>query len=113
TDDAESEEFDTLETEIKSLDSDLVRLRRLEQLNVQRGTLITDTKAGIGSNQQKAGSDMRGSPMIIVKSADQDEKFKGQNYTRFVIAKALAYLDGCSAAGVAAARWGKSNPTLA
>lgn len=43
TDTAESEEFDTLEGEIKTLDSDLVRLRKMERIQANTATVV-DTK---------------------------------------------------------------------
>ncbi len=104
SDQAESEEFDTLDGEIKSLDGDLVRLKKLEALNAQSAKPVEgfDAKSAAGS---------RG-PTIIVKSSDSDEKFKGQNYVRQVIAKAIARMDDTSASNVAVQRWGKTNPTL-
>lgn len=44
TDTAESEEFDTLENEIKTLDADLVRLRKMERIQAAKATAV-DTKA--------------------------------------------------------------------
>lgn len=45
---------------------------------------------------------------------DAEEKFAGQNYTRMVIAKALAETDEYrrSPSVIAEMRWGKTNPTL-
>jgi hypothetical protein len=115
TDEAEQEEFDNLDAEIKQIDGDLVRLKRLESLAVQKGRTIEAPAAG--ASPAKAASEQRGAsgPTIIVKSGDKDEAFKGQNYTRMVIAKALAHMQGIggqSPADIAAARWGKTNPTL-
>jgi len=103
----EAEEFDTLDTEIKQIDEDLNRLRRLESLLGQKATPVSGTptaNAGAGS-RANAGH-------IIIKSADTDDKFEGQSFTRMVIAKALAHLDGVPASAIAQYRWGKSNPTL-
>ncbi len=113
TDEAEQEEFDTLDAEIKQIDGDLVRLKRLESLAVQKGRTIESPD---GSDPAQSGSQQRAAgPTIIVKSADKDETFKGQNYTRMVIAKALAHMQGIGGqhpAEIAAARWGKTNPLL-
>lgn len=55
----------------------------------------------------------RGTPYLNLKNKDQDEKFKGQNWTRRVIAMALADHHRCTALDVAMARgWHKTNPTL-
>jgi hypothetical protein len=63
-------------------------------------------------NPQKTASELRDHGPTIIVAKDKDEKFKGQNYTRMVIAKTLAQLDGVSAIGIAQNRWGKSNPTV-
>lgn len=103
----EAEEFDTLADEIKTIDQDLARLRRLESLNAQKATPVVakGTETGSASRTQSG-------PTIIVASKDADEKFKGQNYTRLIIARALARLEDRSPLSVAMQRWGKSNPTL-
>jgi HK97 family phage major capsid protein len=49
---AEGQEFDTLQDEIKSIDSDLVRLHQLEKLNAQKA-------APAAGDNTKAGSDSR------------------------------------------------------
>ncbi len=107
SDEAEADEFDTLDTEIKSLDGDLTRLRKLEAMNAQSATAVQGFDA-------KSASVSRGgnAAHIIVKSSDADEKFKGQNFVRQVIAKAIARMEDTSPERVAAQRWGKSNPTL-
>lgn len=115
TDQAEQEEFDTLDSEIKQIDGDLVRLKRLESLAVQKGRTVEAPAAG--ADPARAGSEQRGAgPTIMVRNhSDAEEKFKGQNYTRMVIAKALAHLEGIGGrapADIAAQRWGKTNPTL-
>lgn len=104
-DESEAEEFDTLDAEIKQIDADITRLRKLESFSAQKGV-----QAVTRSNDQPAS---RG-PTVIVKSQDAEEKFQGQNYTRMVIAKALAHAnaDGMPAWAIAEKRWGKSNPTL-
>jgi hypothetical protein len=106
TDESEQEEFDTLDGEIKQIDGDLLRLKRLESLAVQKGTRVVENPA--------QPSTSRG-PTIIVASKDKDEKFQGQNYVRAVIARALAHMDGIGGrtpAQIAQERWGKTNPTL-
>jgi hypothetical protein len=95
-----------LETEVKELDKE-IRIKRFEYLNGNSATEVDGTT-------RKSGSQSRSSN-IIIKSQDKDEDFKGQNYTRLVIAKALAHLEGggMSASGIAQARWGKSAPMVA
>jgi HK97 family phage major capsid protein/HK97 family phage prohead protease len=105
-DDAESGEFDTLELEVKQLDGE-IRQKRFDTLNAS-------TAKGVDGSSAAAASGSRGSAMLNLKSNDADEAFKGQNFTRMAIAKAMAHIlgGGVSAAGIAQARWGKSNPTL-
>lgn len=119
TDEAEQEEFDTLDAEIKQIDGDLVRLKRLESLAVQKGRTVEAPAAG--ANPAKAGSEQRGAgPTIIVKSTkDADDKFAGQSFVRKLIAKAVAIDEarelghpGRSPAEIAQQRWGKTSPTL-
>lgn len=102
-DQAEAEQFDTLESEIKQLDADLKRYEKLESLNVQRAAPV---------QQRTVESDppTRGPTIIVNKEAD--EKFKGQAFTRIVIAKALGRLEDVSPVVIAEKRWGKSNPLL-
>ncbi len=103
----EAEEFDGLDAEIKLVDEDLVRLRRLEALTGQKAVPVQGKSAS-----EAAKSRSPSGPTIIVKSQEKDDEFEGQSYTRMVIAKTLARLDGVSAAGIAQHRWGKSNPQL-
>lgn len=109
TDAAEAEEFDELEAEIKTIDSDLNRLKKLEQMNAQSAKPVervdTETK----------GSTTRGNaaPAIITTPRNADDQFKGQSYVRLVIAKALAHIDGVNPVHVAVRRgWDKTNPML-
>ena len=102
-DDAEAGEFDALESQVKHLDGEL-RQARFDQIN------SAGAKAVDGSSVSRASAS-RG-PTIIVRNADKDEDFKGQAFTRKVIAKALASLEYTSPAAIAQARWGKTHPQL-
>jgi len=113
TDAAEQEEFDSLDLEVKQIDEDLVRMRRLETLNGQRA------KAVSAEPTAKAAGESRGQGPAIIVNREADEKFKGQNFTRMVIARTLAQLDSENFAGhhrtaadIAAQRWGRTNPML-
>jgi len=102
--DAEANEFDALAGEVKSLD-DEIRIKTIEEMSASTAKPVSTTPS------QKSASFSRG-PGIYIPKADQDEKFKGQNFTRMVIAKALGSLEGVAPSAIAEARWGKSNPTL-
>lgn len=104
TDNSESEEFDTLEMEIKQVDEDLVRLKKLQVMNAQSASPV--------SGESKAAASASRGPMIIVKSKDQDEKFEGQNFVRKAIARTIAKMDGINAGAYAEQRWGKTSPQL-
>lgn len=115
-DEAETEEFDTIEGEIKWIDADLVRLSKLDSL-MKASKPVEQPK---GTSPQKGAGQAReiGAPAIVVKR-DQDEKFKGQNFTRLVIARAVAHMNLVSGSlsdtnpvAIAEKRWGKTNPTL-
>lgn len=106
--DHESEEFDNLDAEIKELDANLVRARRVEALNVQRGTAVDPAPTQAAA---AASRGVTGAPAIIL-NREPDEAFQGQNFTRMVIAKALAYKLQTSQSRIAIQRWGNSNPKL-
>lgn len=100
----QSEAFDGNEADITAIDKHLERLRKMEKAAAATAAPV----------QGKTAADAAGSrtgTTIIVKG-DANEAFEGQNYTRMVIAKTLARLDGISAEGIANQRWGKSNPQL-
>ena len=101
---AEVSEFDVLDSEVKGLDNE-IRIKTVESFSA------TTAKAVSGEPSRYAASGSRG-PTILIPSADKDEKFQGQNFTRMVVAKALGHLNGVSPSLIAEARWGKSNPTL-
>src|SRR5690606_34810089 len=69
--DAEAEEFDTIDDEIKQIDDDLVRLNRLQKLQAAKAAPIDD-KARIKTvdDQHRKG------PTIIVPKADPEDKFE-------------------------------------
>ena len=63
TDEAEAQEFDTLQAEIKTIDADLARLKALEAIGVAKATAIT---AEVAADPAKA-SQARGGTIISVK----------------------------------------------
>lgn len=108
TDPAEAEEFDTLDDEIKACDDELKRLRRLAEV-------MKDTAKPVQGGSQREATETRGkegtnAPAIIRR--EKDEAFKGQNFTRTVIARALGHIRGESPTSIAIQRWGKTNPRL-
>jgi HK97 family phage major capsid protein len=106
-DESEVEEFDTLDQEVKAIDADLVRCKRIATLQAQ----ATPVAAKSSAPTDAPARTISGAPAIIVNK-NQDEKFKGQMFTRMVIAKTLAQVKGWNAVAIAQQRWGKSNPLL-
>lgn len=108
TDDAEKTEFDEVDAEIKAIDSDLVRLKRLQELQATAAPVEDVTKKGQGEGKGQRAAH------IHMKSPDEKEKFAGQNYVRMIIAKAAAQHDesGRRPWAIAMERWGKTNPRL-
>lgn len=108
---AEAEEFDELDADVKAVDKDLERLRRLEALSAARATEVVAPAGDPNPAKTAAAQRGGGTPAIHLKR-ESEEKFKGQNFTRIVIAKALARLQDVSPVAIAQKRWGKSNPLL-
>jgi HK97 family phage major capsid protein len=77
-DQAQTEEYDTLATEVKAVDAHLVRLRDLEKSNIAAAVPVTKAV------DPKSASDVRGG-IVQVKSNVP----KGTAFTRFVIAKVI------------------------
>ncbi len=104
----ERAEFDTLDSEIATIDDDIRVLRAAEIKSAGARTVEGETRG--------AGSGSRG-PTIIVRKHDPEDSFKGQSYTRMLVAKALSYMamkEGniVSPVDIARHRWGKSHPKL-
>jgi len=111
-DEAEREAFKSLTTDIDQIDAELVDLRKLEALQVEKAAPAAGGNPGAAAGAR--GALATGAGPAIHMSRDADEKFKGQNYTRMVIAKALALLSDGDATPlqIAQHRWGQLNPTL-
>ena len=103
TDAAEAEAFDTLEAEIKTIDEDLVRLKRLEKLNVAKAAPV-DKKAG--ENAEDA-SKARGGINIELKS----NLPKGTGFARYAMAIARSKGNLMQAAEIAKG-WHDSTPEV-
>ena len=111
-DESEREAFKGLTADIDQIDAELVDLRKLEALQVEKAAPAAGGNPAAAAGAR--GALATGGAPAIHMSRDADEKFKGQNYTCMVIAKALARLsDGdYTPLQIAQARWGQTNPTL-
>jgi HK97 family phage major capsid protein/HK97 family phage prohead protease len=101
--DDEAVEFDTLTSEVRGLD-DEIRVMQFDAINGAAARPVD----GLSSD----GASRTRGPTVIVRKTDAEEAFKGQSFTRRVIARALAHLEQRDPATIAQARWGKSAPTL-
>lgn len=104
----ERAEFDTLDAEIGDIDDEIRVLRVTEIQSAGARPVAGETRS--------AGAGSRG-PTTIVRKHDPDDAFKGQSYTRLLVAKALSYMamkEGniVSPVDIARHRWGKSHPKL-
>jgi len=109
-DESEREAFKGLTADIGQIDSELADLRQLEAMQVEKGTPAAGGNPAAATGARGAIA-TGGAPAIHMKK-DADEKFKGQNYTRIVIAKALARINDTNPLFEAQRRWGETNPTL-
>lgn len=105
----ERAEFDALDSEIATID-DEIRLLRVSEIKSAGARTVEGETRGAG-----AGS--RGGPTIIVRKHDPDDSFKGQAFTRFLVAKAMAFIEMHKGnivhpADVLKHRFGNTNPQL-
>lgn len=102
-----------LDTELTALEDEIV-VARMEQRHqaatarpVQMRYASTGDQDGDGKSkaQQRRG-------LSFSRNADPDEKFKGENFVRIQIAKALSYKQNRSAVAIAEERWGQTHKQL-
>lgn len=106
--DAEQEEaFDGNLADIEAIDKHLVRLRAMEKSLASKAVAVVGTTPAEGTASRGATGP------IIINKGDADEAFQGQMFTRLVIAKTLARIEGVGfALGEARKRWGDKAPQL-
>ena len=104
TDQAEQEEFDTLQDEIKAIDADLGRLKALEATN------RTAAKPPDAQPARQTVTDIVQPPRAPVALRQVLEK--GTAFTRFVMALAAAHGSRLEAAEFAKERWHNSTPEV-
>ena len=105
----EAVEFDTLQEDVDKLASG-IRIKRFEESQAAAATRINK---GMGSEESSAS---RGG-ISFVRKQDPDDAFKGQSFTRTLIARAVAYVgmregNFISPIDVAQKRWGRTHPNL-
>lgn len=81
-DQAQTEEYDTLAREVKSVDDHLVRLHDMERLTITKATAIAPTTDSVKASEMRGGTST--TPIIQVKS----QLPKGTAFTRFAMAMA-------------------------
>lgn len=103
--DTEVAEYDELETDIKSLETE-VRVASFHERQALR------SKAVDGSSREAASRSRSARDNPVAKNTDPDDKFQGQSFARLVKTKAVAFLLGESQVTVAQKMFGKTNPNL-
>jgi len=104
----ENTEFQNLDSEVATLDED-ISIKRYEERQAAAATRIK------GENREEAQASRGG--ISYVKKTDPDDTFKGQSYTRCLIARAIAYIgmregNFVNPADIAQKRWGRTHPNL-
>jgi HK97 family phage major capsid protein/HK97 family phage prohead protease len=104
-DEAEREEFDTIEREIASIDRELVDLRKMETVNLTKATAITSTTNQIAASELRSG----GSPFqhVTVKANVP----KGTAFARMCMAMAAGHGDSYQTLQYAK-QWKDSTPEV-
>jgi HK97 family phage major capsid protein len=106
---AEVDEFDDIQAEIKQIDEDLVRYNALLKLQAATAAPVSEPVRKTASGTVPVHP--RQAPAVITNK-EPEEKFVGQNFTRFVIAKAVGKMQDRSPVAVAQERWGKTHPSI-
>lgn len=102
---AEDEKYTELQEEIEQLDSEIAKRRKSLKLQMESAEPVMKDRSPAEKVERNFGP-------TIIKRTEKDEDFEGQNFTRIVIAKALARETGVSPIAIAEKRWGKSSPGL-
>lgn len=95
-DEAQTEEFQTLDEEIKEIDKHLARLRTLEELNKSKAAPVQ------GQSQQQAAESREG---VVRVQVNREGPPPGIRFIRSVIAQIVAQQTHSNATDVAKARW--------
>lgn len=104
----EQKEFDGLTSEIAEIDGNLVRFKKLLDLQAANALPVLDEVR----KQSTPRAPVRSSGPFIQTQRQPEEKFPGQFMTRMVMAKTIAKITGRDPAAVAKHRWGNTHPTL-
>lgn len=100
----ENDKVGELKAEIKQLDADIQNYREMFELEKASATPVQEKREPVEKAVNRAPT--------IIKQRNEEEAFQGQNYTRQVIAKALAYQGHGNPIEIAEKRWGRKNPHL-
>jgi HK97 family phage major capsid protein/HK97 family phage prohead protease len=92
---AQTEEYDNLDLEVKSVDSHLTRLRELEKANLAAATRVTPTTSSTTASELRGGTST--TPVISIKANVP----KGSAFTRMAMALAAGNGDSYKALEIA------------
>jgi len=98
-DTAEAEEFDGLEAEVKALDADIVRLKKMEDMQKSKATPVTATT-------QKEASESRQGNSVRVKNTQKMEP--GQEFARYAMCLVASKGDAQKALRIAQSEYPES-----
>jgi HK97 family phage prohead protease len=101
--DEELSEFDELDRDIKSIDSE-IRTARVAAVQASGATPVSG-KSTSDASRTRGGE-------IIVRNADPEDSFAGQSFSRIVKAKAVAWKQHQPLSSVAEEMYGKTAPGL-
>lgn len=97
TDAAEAEEFDTIDAELKTLDEDLVRLKKLEKMQASMAKPVD------GTSTKAAGDSRHAALPVQVKNTQKSEP--GMQFARYALCIAAAKGNIMQAAEIAKSRY--------
>ncbi len=77
TDEAEGEEADSITAEIKAIDTDLVRLKAAEKLNMEKAAPVAQAVPGKPGTPSQDAADSRAGTFNVIRSTKNEEKGVG------------------------------------
>lgn len=106
-DEAQSQEYDGLVSEVKSIDTHLTRLKSQESLNIEAATAITNTTSSVSASELRGGNTSTASRITVTPQLP-----KGTEYIRSICALAHCKGNRWEAAEYARQRWGSTTPAV-
>lgn len=113
TDTSEQEEFDTLESEIGSIDADLKRFRSLEKAQAFKATSVDGVKDAQSAIEARGGIGHNSGVQNITSSIKMPEKLeKGIEFSRYVLCVAQGKGNLMQSVEIAKSRYGENSDVI-